>query len=221
MKKILNLIKNPKVKIVIILSFLIFIYTSICAFSYAKTISKELSDSVFRLHVIANSDSTEDQNLKYTVRDNLISYMNILCKNCSSKEEAIKLVTENKSNFQKIAENTIRENGFNYSVNIEIGNFEFPTKTYGDISFPAGYYDALKVKIGEANGQNWWCVMFPPLCFIDVTSGVVPDESKENLQENMSDEDYALISDNDTPEIKFKFKLLEFFTNTGLITAKN
>ena len=176
---------------------------------------------MFRLHVIANSDSTEDQNLKYTVRDNLISYMNTLCKNCSSKEEAIKLVTENKSNFQKIAENTIRENGFNYSVNIEIGNFEFPTKTYGDISFPAGYYDALKVKIGEANGQNWWCVMFPPLCFIDVTSGVVPDESKEDLQENMSDEDYALISDNDTPEIKFKFKLLEFFTNTGLITAKN
>ena len=221
MKKILNLIKNPKVKMVIILSFLIFIYTSICAFSYAKTISKELSDSVFRLHVIANSDSTEDQNLKYTVRDNLISYMNTLCKNCSSKEEAIKLVTENKSNFQKIAENTIRENGFNYSVNIEIGNFEFPTKTYGDISFPAGYYDALKVKIGEANGQNWWCVMFPPLCFIDVTSGVVPDESKEDLQENMSDEDYALISDSDTPEIKFKFKLLEFFTNTGLITAKN
>ncbi len=221
MKKILNLIKNPKVKMVIILSFLIFIYTSICAFSYAKTISKELSDSVFRLHVIANSDSTEDQNLKYTVRDNLISYMNTLCKNCSSKEEAIKLVTENKSNFQKIAENTIHENGFNYSVNIEIGNFEFPTKTYGDISFPAGYYDALKVKIGEANGQNWWCVMFPPLCFIDVTSGVVPDESKEDLQENMSDEDYALISDSDTPEIKFKFKLLEFFTNTGLITAKN
>ena len=221
MKKILNLIKNPKVKMVIILSFLIFIYTSICAFSYAKTISKELSDSVFRLHVIANSDSTEDQNLKYTVRDNLISHMNTLCKNCSSKEEAIKLVTENKSNFQKIAENIIRENGFNYSVNIEIGNFEFPTKTYGDISFPAGYYDALKVQIGEANGQNWWCVMFPPLCFIDVTSGVVPDESKEDLQENMSDEDYALISDSDTPEIKFKFKLLEFFTNTGLITAKN
>ena len=208
MKKILNLIKNPKVKMVIILSFLIFAYTSICAFSYAQTVSQELSDSVFRLHVIANSNSTEDQNLKYIVRDNLIKYMNNICGNCSDKEEAIKLVNENIPNFQKIAEDTIKENGFNYPVSIEIGNFEFPTKTYGDISLPAGYYDALKVEIGEAKGQNWWCVMFPPLCFIDVTSGVVPDESKENLQENMSDEDYALISDNDTPEIKFKFKLL-------------
>ncbi len=221
MKKILNLIKNPKVKMVIILSFLIFAYTSICAFSYAQTVSQELSDSVFRLHVIANSNSTEDQNLKYIVRDNLIKYMNNICGNCSDKEEAIKLVNENIPNFQKIAEDTIKENGFNYPVSIEIGNFEFPTKTYGDISLPAGYYDALKVQIGEAKGQNWWCVMFPPLCFIDVTSGVVPDESKENLQENMSNEDYALISDNDTPEIKFKFKLLEFFTNSGLITAKN
>lgn len=221
MKKVLNLIKNPKVKMVIILSFLIFAYTSICAFSYAKTISEELSNSVFRLHVIANSNSTEDQNLKYIVRDNLISYMNNICGNCSNKEEAIQIVKNHISEFQKIAEDTIKENGFNYSVNIEIGNFEFPTKTYGDISFPAGYYDALKVKIGEAEGQNWWCVMFPPLCFIDVTSGVVPDESKEDLQENMSEEDYALISDSETPEIKFKFKLLEFFTNSGLITAKN
>ena len=92
MKKVLNLFKNPKVKMVIILSFLIFAYTSICAFSYAKTISEELSNSVFRLHVIANSNSTEDQNLKYIVRDNLISYMNNICGNCSNKEEAIQIV---------------------------------------------------------------------------------------------------------------------------------
>ena len=151
MKKILNLIKNPKVKMVIILSFLIFAYTSICAFSYAQTVSQELSDSVFRLHVIANSNSTEDQNLKYIVRDNLIKYMNNICGNCSNKEDAIKLVNENIPNFQKIAEDTIKQNGFNYPVSIEIGNFEFPTKTYGDISLPAGYYDALKVQIGEVS----------------------------------------------------------------------
>ncbi len=221
MKKVINFIKNPKTKMICILSILLFIYTSICALSYAQTVSSDISDSVFRLHVIANSDSVEDQNLKYKVRDKLIEYMNTLCANETSKEEAIKIAESHKDEFQKIAETTIKENGFDYSVKINIGNFEFPTKTYGDISFPAGYYDALRVEIGDAKGQNWWCVMFPPLCFIDVTSGVVPDESKEELKENMSSEDYALVSEsNDNAGITFKFKLLEFFTDVGFITAK-
>lgn len=221
MKKIINFIKKPKVKMVIVLSILLFIYTSFCAICYAQSVSSDISDSVFRLHVIANSDSQEDQNLKYKVRDSLLSYMNSICENCTSKEEAIQLVENHKNEFQKIAENTIKENNFSYSVTIKIGNFEFPTKSYGDISLPSGYYDALRVEIGEAKGKNWWCVMFPPLCFIDVTSGVVPEESKQNLKENMSEEDYALISDNETnAEIQFKFKLLEFFADKGLITAK-
>ncbi len=222
MKKVINFIKNPKTKMVCILSILLFIYTSICALSYAKTVSSDISDSVFRLHVIANSDSIEDQNLKYKVRDNLIEYMNTLCANETEKSEVIKIAIEHQDEFKKIAEDTIKENGFDYTVKINIGNFEFPTKTYGDISFPAGYYDALRVEIGKAQGQNWWCVMFPPLCFIDVTSGVVPDESKEDLKENMNTEDYALISENNNNTgISFKFKLLEFFTNAGFITAKN
>ena len=220
MKKIINIFKNPKFKMLIILSFLLFIYTSICAISYAQNVSTDLADNVFRLHVIANSDSTEDQNLKYMVRDNLLKYMNEICKNCSSKDEAIKIVKENKNTFKQIAIDTITSNGYSYDVNINIGNFEFPTKTYGDISLPAGYYDALRVEIGEAKGQNWWCVMFPPLCFVDISSGIVPEDSKEMMQNNLSEEEFALISSNSNSEIQFKFKLLEFFTNNGLITAK-
>ena len=221
MKKNINLIKNPKVKIVFILSILLFLYTSFCAYTYAASVSSDLADSVFRLHVIANSDSQEDQNLKYKVRDSLLKYMNEITKDCSSKEEAIELAKENSQEFQTIAENTIKENGYSYQVKIQIGNFEFPTKKYGDISFPAGYYDALRVEIGEAKGKNWWCVMFPPLCFIDVTSGVVPDASKEELKEIMTEEDYALISNQeDNSEIQFKFKILEFFTEHGFVTAK-
>lgn len=220
MKKILSIIKNSKFKMIVILSFLLFLYTSICAISYAQNISTDIANSVFRLHVLANSDSEEDQNLKYLVRDNLLKYMNEICKDCSSKEEATKLVQENKESFKQIALDTIKENGYSYDVNINIGNFEFPTKNYGDISLPAGYYDALRVEIGEAKGQNWWCVMFPPLCFVDISSGVVPEESKETMQENLSEEEFALISDKSDSEIKFKFKLLEFFTNNGLITAK-
>ena len=212
--------KNPKLKMISILTFLIVIYSGICAFSYAKNVSLDISESVFRLHVIANSDSKEDQDLKYIVRDSLLEYMNNICKNCSSKEEAISLVEKNKENFKKIAEDTIKSEGYSYTVNINVGNFEFPTKTYGDISLPAGFYDALRVEIGEAKGQNWWCVMFPPLCFVDISSGIVPDESKETMKENLSNEEYALISDDSNTQIQFKFKLLEFFTNSGFITAK-
>ena len=220
MKKILSFIKNPKVKMVIILSFLLFIYTSICAISYAQNISNDIADSVFRLHVIANSDSKEDQDLKYIVRDDLLSYMNEICSNCKTKQEAIDIVTENKDKFEEIAKSTIKEQGFSYDVRINIGNFEFPTKNYGDISLPAGLYDALRVEIGEAKGQNWWCVMFPPLCFVDVTSGVVPEESKEVMEENLSEEEFALVSDSSNDELQFKFKLIEFFQEHGLLTAK-
>lgn len=211
---------KKNIKMVIILSFLLFVYTSICAISYAQNISTDIANSVFRLHVIANSDSKEDQDLKYKVRDNLLKYMNSICKDCKSKQEAISIVEENKNTFEQIAVDTIKEQGYSYPVKINIGNFEFPTKNYGDISLPAGYYDALRVEIGEAKGQNWWCVMFPPLCFVDISSGVVPDESKELMENSLSEEEFALVSNESDNEIQFKFKLLEFFNDAGLITAK-
>ena len=220
-EKNLNNIKNSKIGILLIISLLLFLYTIVCAFTYVEAVSSDISDSVFRLHVIANSDSKEDQDLKYKVRDNLLNYMNNLCNNCSSKEEAINIVSEHQEEFEQVALETIKNEGYNYNVNIKIGNFEFPTKQYGDISLPAGFYDALRVEIGEANGQNWWCVMFPSLCFVDVSSGIVPEESKEELQNVLSDEEYSIISDNSNYEVKFKFKLLEFFANNNLITAKN
>ena len=146
--------------------------------------------------------------------------MNEICSDCKTKEEAISLVEKNKDNFKQIALDTIKNEGFLYDVNINIGNFEFPTKNYGDVSLPAGFYDALRVEIGEAKGHNWWCVMFPPLCFVDISSGVVPEESKELLENSLSQEEFALVSNDSNSEIKFKFKLLEFFNENGLITAK-
>ena len=206
---------------VILLTFLFFVYTTICAISYANDVSTDIADSVFRLHVIANSDSEVDQNLKYIVRDDLLEYMNTLCTNCTSKEDAITIANEHIEDFKEIALNTIKAQGFDYSVNVSIGNFEFPTKHYGDISLPAGYYDALKVEIGEAKGQNWWCVMFPPLCFVDTSSGIVPEESKEDLENSLTDEEFSIVSDNEENlTFKLKFKILEILNDTGLITAK-
>ena len=137
------------------------------------------------------------------------------------KKEAIEIVTQHQEEFKNVAIQTINNQGYSYNVNIEIGNFEFPTKQYGDISLPAGFYDALKVEIGEAKGRNWWCVMFPSLCFVDISSGIVPEESKADLKNNLSDEEYSLISNDSDYGIKFKFKLLEMFANSGLVTAKN
>lgn len=221
MKNFLKFVKNKSVQCTLILFILFTIYIFFCAHTYATYISSNLSNNVLRLHVIANSDSSDDQNLKYLVRDNLISYMNTLCTDCSSKEEVIQIANSNLNNFKKIAQNTIYNNGYNYEVNVELGNFEFPSKTYGDISFPSGYYDALRVKIGSATGKNWWCVMFPPLCFVNITSGIVPNSSKEKLQDNLSTEEYSVISNSNSPSYKIKFKLVEFFEKNGLITAQN
>lgn len=206
----------------IILILVLFLFLIFSAYSYASTVNENLSDNVFRLHVIANSDSKEDQDLKYKVRDKLIEYMKSITSNIENKEEVINIAYNNIENFQKIAEQVIKENGFNYPVKIEIGNFSFPTKTYGDISFPSGFYDALKVEIGNASGQNWWCVMFPPLCFVDVTSGVVPESSKENLETNLGQEEYDIISNNNESDvIEFKFKIVEFFEDLGIKLANN
>ena len=219
MRNLLNILSTNKIKYIIILFFLLLVYTGICAFSYASTVSSGISESVFRLHVIANSDSDEDQNLKFIVRDRLIEYMNEISSNVKNKQEAIKIVTEHEDKFYEIAVNTIKEYGYNYDVNINLGNFYFPTKQYGDISLPSGNYDALRVEIGDARGQNWWCVMFPPLCFVDISSGIVPDDSKQLMKENLSNEEFNVISENNH-QMKFKFKILEFFENSEIFTAK-
>ena len=220
MKTHINIICRKVLKNAFILLFLLFIYISISAISYVDAVSSDIQNSVFRLHVIANSDSNIDQELKYKVRDSLIEYMNNICKDTTNKSEAISIVNNHKDEFISVAKKTITENGFNYDVNIEIGNFYFPTKEYGDISFPEGNYDAIRVKIGEAKGKNWWCVMFPPLCFVNITSGIVPDESKELLKEELNDEEYSLITNNNSADIQFKIGLIEWFKKNDITTAK-
>ena len=196
--------------------FLLIVFIVVSAISYVSAVSENISNSVFRLHVIANSDSEEDQNLKYIVRDKLLEYMNTITSGITSKDTAIEIAKAHEKDFYNIAKKTIEENGYTYDVKIEIGNSYFPTKYYGDISFPAGFYDSLKVEIGNASGQNWWCVMFPPLCYVDMSTGIVPDESKQTMKETLADEEYAIISDTTSKDICFKFKLIEFSANNQL-----
>ena len=180
-KKILN---------IFIIILLLFIFLFINIRNYVFAVSQNLEQNIFRLHIIANSNNIEDQNLKLKVRDNIIKYINNISKDFSSKQEIIDEVSNNISTIQKLVEETIKENNFNYSVSIEIGNFYFPTKYYGNISLPAGMYDAIKIKIGKAEGENWWCSLFPPLCFTNFSTGIIEDSDKETLENNLDTEDY-------------------------------
>ena len=129
----------------------------LAASSYTSAVCSDISENIFRLHVIANSNSEEDQALKYIVRDEVLKYINDISSNCTTKQEIIDIVSTHLQEIQSIAQEAIYKEGFTYPVELQIGNFEFPTKTYGDISFPPGFYDALRIKIGNADGKNW-CV---------------------------------------------------------------
>ena len=145
--------------------------------------------------------------------------MSVISENVKTKEEALEIANNNINKFEEIAKSVILKNGYNYDVCVEIGNFSFPTKNYGDISLPSGYYDALRIKIGDAVGENWWCVMFPSLCFVDISNGYVPESSKKTLEESLLPEEYNIIS-SDTTNFKLKFKLIEWFENVKIATIK-
>lgn len=155
----------------------------------------KISQKVFRLHIIANSDSTEDQELKLKVRDIIIKKFDV--ENLDSLEDAKKFAIMNSDLIKDIALNEILRNGFNYSVKVCICKSDFNTRKYDNITLPAGDYDSLKVIIGEGKGKNWWCVLFPPICL-----GASEDHT-ENL-EIFSKKEKEVIENENKYEIKFK-----------------
>ena len=164
---------------------------------------REISDKVFRVHILANSDSEADQKLKLLVRDALVNAGEEILKDVDSKEEAERLIEKNIPKLKSIAENVVFQNGYDYPVDLEITNMYFDTRHYGNITMPGGFYDALRVKIGKAEGKTWWCVMFPSLCIYSVSK-------TETLEENLSDGEYKIISSEN--EYQYRFKIVEIFT---------
>ncbi len=199
-----------KAKNFIIILFLFFTFLLINITSYSKDIKQGLAENFFRLHIIANSNSSIDQELKLKVRDSVLEYINEEIPNNLSKDEVILEVRNKLPDIKLIAESVIKSYDLNYNINLEINNFYFPTKHYYNLSLPAGYYDALKISIGNAQGENWWCSLFPPLCFIDMSSGKITEDSKNNLKSSLSNEEFEIINKSN-PSIKLKFKLLELF----------
>ena len=126
----------------------------------------EVEYDYLRLHIRANSNSEIDQNIKYEIKDELVEFLTPYFCNVTSKNEAIEIVNNLKEKMSEICVDVLRKNGFNYSANVKINNEYFPTRTYSNTTLESGYYDAVIVELGEAVGDNWWCVMYPPLCFI-------------------------------------------------------
>ena len=169
----------------------------------------EIYDTVLRLHVLANSDSEEDQSLKLSVRDAILEVGNGLFDGCESREEAETLLKENLPLFEQTAKQTIAEAGYTYPVHLVLGEEEYPERTYGSICFPGGNYLSLRVIIGEGEGQNWWCVLYPPLC-MSAASTQKKDEDAFVAVGLMGDQ-YRVITETDQPTYRIRFKILEVF----------
>lgn len=183
-----------------------------------EEIQENIADNIIRLHVIANSETDTDQSLKLKVRDGIIEQLQDTIAGTSSAAGAEKLLASQEDNIKNSALDIISGNGYNYPVNVSLEERYFPVKSYGDLIFPAGNYKALCVEIGEAKGRNWWCVLFPSLCFVDETYAVVPDSSKEKLKETLSEEEYESLSQDSKKDSFFIHSAIyDWFCNkTGL-----
>lgn len=166
-----------------------------------ETMSARIAPEVLRFHVLANSDSSGDQNLKLEVRQMLIDTIYAELqeegnKAPFSKESIVRYIAANGDSLEKKAEAFMADKGFSYSATLLMEPFYFPTKIYGDMVFPCGTYDAVRVLLGEGKGKNWWCVLYPPLCFTDNATAVVPDSSKAELQNLLSADDFNTLTKN-------------------------
>lgn len=166
-----------------------------------QQLQKEISQEVLRFHVLANSDSPEDQAEKLRVKEAVVKKLQPVLAEASSREETEKLVTEQMDGIQKEAFALVKPR----NVRVSLETDWFPEKTYGDCTFPPGEYEALRIEIGEAKGRNWWCVLYPGLCFTESVKGVVPQEGKEELEVLLDEDAYDFILHPKKVRIRFRW----------------
>lgn len=189
----------------------------------------EVKDSLIRFHVIANSDNEEDQNLKLKVKNRVIDYLYPYLNASESLDESRGIIKNKMEDVKNIAEEVIKENNYQYNVKVELSRENFPDKSYGNITLPQGNYEAFRIIIGDGDGRNWWCVMFPPLCFVDESKAEVEyDKTEEkiklkqndsnldlgiNFDENKSDKLEDIDTESNENHVNIKFKMVEVLKN--------
>lgn len=181
--------------------FIIAMIFSMVGFS---AVCDDLREDVLRVHILANSDSEEDQELKIKVRDKFLAYTSQYLISAENKNDAIKIVLNNKDNICDMLEQFIRENEYSYNVDLICTNMYFETRSYENGKLPAGYYDAIRIIIGEGKGKNWWCVMFPQLC--------LPAVQYNSYSNNTLTEAETEVVE---CEVEYKFKIIEWFCSAG------
>lgn len=174
-------------------------------------LQKDIASKIIRFHVRANSDSEEDQALKLLVKDEVVAYLSEEMKSADSKADSAAYIEAHLDEIISVAENVIAEQGYDYPVSAYMTNEFFPTKSYGDVTIPCGEYDAFRIDMGENAGQNWWCILYPPLCFVQGSYGIATDESKTLLKNVLDEDEFDYISGASSADIGFDFKFLSLF----------
>lgn len=154
--------------------------------------------------------SEKDQQVKLKVKEGVLDYLNPRLEQAKNIDESLCIVKNELEKVEEVSEEILRNNGFSQEVKAYITKEEFPMKEYGDMTFPSGIYQAIRVDIGEAQGKNWWCMMYPPLCFVDVTYGIVPKEEKEKFHNMLPEEEYEeMVAASKSNEVEYDFYLVD------------
>lgn len=192
---------------------LAFLLTMVWMQKRDESLAARIAPEILRFHVLANSNTQEDQQLKLEVRTLLLNSMYDGLGENATKADTKNYVIHNREELEATAEVYMREQGYDYSAHMELTECYFPTKTYGDMVFPCGMYEAVRIVIGSGEGQNWWCVLYPPLCFVDSAYAVVPDSSKNTLHSLLAEDDFdaLLAAPTKKTKVQIRLKLFELF----------
>ncbi len=198
-------------KKIFLYSFIALALIFTCINTHFKSTEAALTSEFLRLHIIANSDSADDQMLKLKIRNRILSETKELFEPGHDIINAKEITADALDEFEAIAKKVIKENGCSYPVKASLSKSNFPTKEYGDLILPAGNYDALKIEIGKASGKNWWCVLFPPLCFVDESCVTANADEFQSLEKSIGKDNVSLISKDKPKSTQIKFKTYEIW----------
>ena len=179
-----------------------------------EALASRIAPEILRFHILAESDSAQDQALKLGLKGLVLDYVHSQVPDSSGKEELITWLENNKTSIETMSEEWLSDQGSDYPVTLEVTQDYFPTKAYGDMVFPCGTYDAVRITIGSGKGHNWWCVLYPSLCYTDSIRAVVPDSSKQTLACLLDEDDYRSLlaqkdKDGKKPEVRVRFRFLD------------
>ena len=217
-KKFVLWLDNKKIIFIsCVLGFLFSFCLCVMGRNYCEATQNLIANKIIRFHVLANSDKKSDQELKLKVRDGILKKLEPEFKKAKNKSETREILKKNLDEIKIEADKILKENNCEYKTKVSLAYDYFPTRQYGDIKFLPGKYETIKIIIGKGRGHNWCCVMFPPLCFMDMTKKVVPKNLKNKFKNILSEDEFKLINcENEKKSIKVKFKIVEAWQNFSL-----